>query len=138
MSPITRSHQTAELVTLSLWATGGTLDFGLAPQRSPGMRPALGLGPVHPALNIGQAVDRLTTADQGHRSTARSVSRRLVFRLFTDGVTRPIYQDEQGQYVLEDGERIDGVFLPREEGCRRTSHRQLGTERIGARPEARS
>jgi hypothetical protein len=32
-------------------------------------------------------------------------------RQFTDGVTRPVYEDERGQYIVEDGERIDGVWL---------------------------
>src|SRR5262245_42697198 len=32
-------------------------------------------------------------------------------RLFTDGVTSPVYEDDRGQYVVEDGERIDGLFL---------------------------
>jgi hypothetical protein len=31
--------------------------------------------------------------------------------LFTDGLTRPVYEDERGQSVVEDGERIDGVWL---------------------------
>jgi hypothetical protein len=31
-------------------------------------------------------------------------------RQFTDGATRPVYADEQGQYVVDDGERIDGVW----------------------------
>jgi hypothetical protein len=43
--------------------------------------------------------------------TARAIGHRL----FTDGVTRPVYQDERGQYVVEDGERIDGVRLVPEE-----------------------
>jgi hypothetical protein len=30
---------------------------------------------------------------------------------FVDGVTRPIFEDERGQYIKEDGERIDGVRL---------------------------
>jgi hypothetical protein len=30
-------------------------------------------------------------------------------RLFTDGLTRPVYEDERGQFIVEDGERIDGV-----------------------------
>jgi hypothetical protein len=32
----------------------------------------------------------------------------------TDGVTRPVYEDERGQYTVEDGERINGVWLPPE------------------------
>jgi hypothetical protein len=33
-------------------------------------------------------------------------------RRFTDVVTRPVYEDERAQYIVEDGERIDGVWLP--------------------------
>jgi hypothetical protein len=33
-------------------------------------------------------------------------------RRFTDGVTRSVYEDECGQYIVQDGERIDGVWLP--------------------------
>jgi hypothetical protein len=36
-------------------------------------------------------------------------------RLFTDGATRPVYEDERGQFIEEDGERIDGVWLVSEE-----------------------
>jgi hypothetical protein len=36
-------------------------------------------------------------------------------RLFTDGITRPVYEDEHGQFVLEDGERIDGIWLVADE-----------------------
>jgi hypothetical protein len=36
-------------------------------------------------------------------------------RLFTDGVTRPVYEDERGQFIVVDGERIDGVWLVSEE-----------------------
>jgi hypothetical protein len=36
-------------------------------------------------------------------------------RLFTDGVTRPVYEDERGQFIEENGERIDGVWLVPEE-----------------------
>jgi hypothetical protein len=32
-------------------------------------------------------------------------------RQFTDGATRPVYEDERGQYVLDDGEWIDGIWL---------------------------
>jgi hypothetical protein len=35
--------------------------------------------------------------------------------LFTDGTTRPVYQDERGQFIVEDGERVDGVWLAPEE-----------------------
>ena len=35
--------------------------------------------------------------------------------LFTDGVRRPVFQDLAGQqYVVEEGERIDGVWLDTE------------------------
>jgi hypothetical protein len=36
-------------------------------------------------------------------------------RLFVDGAVRPTYQDDRGQYVLDDGERIDGLFIVPEE-----------------------
>ena len=39
------------------------------------------------------------------------------YRLFTDGLTRPVYEDERGQFIVEDGERIDGVWLvPEDDG----------------------
>jgi hypothetical protein len=36
-------------------------------------------------------------------------------RLFVDGAVRAVYQDDRGQYVLDDGERIDGLFIVPEE-----------------------
>jgi hypothetical protein len=36
-------------------------------------------------------------------------------RLFTDGVARPVYEDERGQFIEENGERVDGVWLVPEE-----------------------
>lgn len=30
---------------------------------------------------------------------------------FTDGIERPVYEDDQGQYVLDEGERVYGVWL---------------------------
>jgi hypothetical protein len=42
-------------------------------------------------------------------------ARPIGHRLFTDGVTRPVYEDERGQFIEEDGERIDGVWLVPEE-----------------------
>jgi hypothetical protein len=39
--------------------------------------------------------------------SARIIGRRQ----FTDGATRPVYEGERGLYVVEDGERIDGVWL---------------------------
>jgi hypothetical protein len=39
-------------------------------------------------------------------------------RLFTDGLTWPVYDDERGQFIVEDGERIDGVWLvPEDDGA---------------------
>jgi hypothetical protein len=39
-------------------------------------------------------------------------------RLFTDGATRPVYEDECGQYIEEDGELVDGAWLvPEEDGA---------------------
>jgi hypothetical protein len=32
-------------------------------------------------------------------------------RSFVDGVTRPVFEDERGQFIVEAGERIDGVWL---------------------------
>jgi hypothetical protein len=48
-----------------------------------------------------------------------SPHRLIGHRLFVDGITRPVYVDEAGQqYVLEDGQRIDGLFLaPDEDGA---------------------
>ncbi len=31
--------------------------------------------------------------------------------LFADGVTRPIYCDDQGQYIIDEGARVYGRFL---------------------------
>jgi hypothetical protein len=47
------------------------------------------------------------------------MSERVIgYRLFTDGLTRPVYEDERGQFVVEDGERIDGVWLvPEDDGA---------------------
>ena len=41
------------------------------------------------------------------------------YREFVEGTCRPIYEDAQGQYVLdEDCERVHGVYLLREDdGC---------------------
>jgi hypothetical protein len=36
-------------------------------------------------------------------------------RLFTEGVPRPVYEHDRGQYIVEDGECIDGVRLVPEE-----------------------
>jgi hypothetical protein len=36
-------------------------------------------------------------------------------RLFTDGVTHPVYEDERGQFIVVDGERFDGVWIVPEE-----------------------
>jgi hypothetical protein len=39
-------------------------------------------------------------------------------RLFTDGLTRPVYEDHRGQFIIEDGDRIDGVWLvPEDNGA---------------------
>ena len=48
------------------------------------------------------------------------MSRRIMgYREFVEGIRRPIYEDAQGQYVLDDnGERVSGVYLiPEEERC---------------------
>ncbi len=47
------------------------------------------------------------------------MSQVIGFRLFVDGIFRPIYEDAQGQYVVDDdGQRVYGVFLISEdEGC---------------------
>jgi hypothetical protein len=42
-------------------------------------------------------------------------ARTIGHRLFADGVTRPVYEDERGQFILEDGERVDGEWLVPEE-----------------------
>jgi hypothetical protein len=45
------------------------------------------------------------------------MERRIGHREFVDGTRRPIYRDEQGQYVLDDdGERVYGVWLIPEVG----------------------
>jgi hypothetical protein len=41
-------------------------------------------------------------------------------RLFTDGLTRPVFEDDRGQFVVDDGERIDGLFLVTEEDAANT------------------
>jgi hypothetical protein len=38
-------------------------------------------------------------------------ARTIGHRLFTDGATRSVYEDERGQFIVEGGERIDGVWL---------------------------
>jgi hypothetical protein len=39
-------------------------------------------------------------------------------RLFADGLARPVYEDERGQFIVEDGERVDGVWLlPEDDGA---------------------
>jgi hypothetical protein len=50
---------------------------------------------------------------------AMNQDRIIDHRLFVDGITRPVYVDEAGQqYVLEDGQCIDGLFLvPEEDGA---------------------
>ena len=47
------------------------------------------------------------------------MSERVIgYRLSTDGLTRPVYEDERGQFIVEDGERIDGVWLvPEDDGA---------------------
>jgi hypothetical protein len=36
------------------------------------------------------------------------------WREFTDGVGRPVYRDDRGQFVLDDGEPVYGQWLPHE------------------------
>jgi hypothetical protein len=43
-------------------------------------------------------------------------ARTIGHRLFTDGVTRPVNEDEHGQFIEEGGERVDGVWLVPEKG----------------------
>jgi hypothetical protein len=46
------------------------------------------------------------------RSDPRPVSRVVGEREFTDGVVRLVYEDDQGQYVLDaDAEMVRGVWL---------------------------
>jgi hypothetical protein len=41
-------------------------------------------------------------------------------RRFVDGTNRPVYWDERGQYVFDDGVRVYGVWLlPEEDACAR-------------------
>jgi hypothetical protein len=52
-------------------------------------------------------------------------------RNFTDGVARPVYEDERGQYVLDDSARIDGVWLvPVEDAADVPVVRQVQTRRL--------
>jgi hypothetical protein len=41
----------------------------------------------------------------------------VAYTLFTDGVMRPVYEDERGQYVIDDDEcKVRGVwYIPHEE-----------------------
>jgi hypothetical protein len=40
------------------------------------------------------------------------MSRRVIGQQqFTDGAIRPVYEDKRGQYVIENGERLDGVWI---------------------------
>jgi hypothetical protein len=41
-------------------------------------------------------------------------------QLFADGVPRPVYEDERGQFIEDDGERVDGVWLVPEEDLAHT------------------
>jgi hypothetical protein len=46
--------------------------------------------------------------------------------LFTDGARRPVYAHGERQFVVEDGERVYGVFVtPEEDRCDRTEPRFL-------------
>jgi hypothetical protein len=36
-------------------------------------------------------------------------------RVFTDGLTRLVYEEDQGQYVMDDGERVYGLWLVSED-----------------------
>ncbi len=50
------------------------------------------------------------------RGVPPQMSQVIGFRLFVDGVLWPIYEDAQGQYVVDDdGQRVYGVFLMSEE-----------------------
>jgi hypothetical protein len=42
-------------------------------------------------------------------------ARTIGHRLFTDGVTQPVYEDERGQFIEEGSERIGEVWLVPEE-----------------------
>jgi hypothetical protein len=33
------------------------------------------------------------------------------YRWFADGITRPVYVDDQGQYIIDEGERVYGSFV---------------------------
>jgi hypothetical protein len=59
-----------------------------------------------------------TTGKSFHFSLVRFIRVEKSKPLFTDGVPRPVYEDEGGQFIVEDGERIDGVWLvPEEDGA---------------------
>jgi hypothetical protein len=40
----------------------------------------------------------------------------ICFTEFTDGMMRPVFEDARGQYVIDDGEPVYGLwYIPREE-----------------------
>ena len=66
---------------------------------------ARGFGVIHPLAGS------YFSAKEVLAMNARTIGRRL----FTDGVPRPVHQDDRGQFIVEDGERVDGVWLVPEE-----------------------
>ena len=54
-------------------------------------------------------------AERKSRRASGRTPRFVGRRLFTDGLARRVYEDERGQFILEDGERIDGVWLVSED-----------------------
>ena len=39
------------------------------------------------------------------------IPKRIGSRRFTDGTDRPVFEDNGGQFVLDDGEKVYGVWL---------------------------
>jgi len=42
-------------------------------------------------------------------------ARPIGLRPFTDGATQPVYGDERGQFIEENGEQVDGAWMVPEE-----------------------
>ncbi len=44
------------------------------------------------------------------------------YRYFADGVTRPVYLDKQGQYIIDEGEKVYGRFLDIQQSDEKRRH----------------
>jgi hypothetical protein len=65
---------------------------------------------------VPSAEDRRRREQREFRSNKTMTARTIGHRLYTDGVNRPVYEDGRGQYIVDDGERVDGVWLVPEKG----------------------